>query len=60
MNEANNFLQFIQKLHKLATWFTKEVNMSIPLDARFYWYDPITENFAKSAIILKQYSRKQI
>jgi len=59
MKEANSFLEFIHKLHtKLTTWLSKVIDISIAKDARFEWYDPITENIAKSDILLKQYLRK--
>lgn len=59
MKEASAFLEFIDKLHnKLTTWLSKVINLSINPDARFQWYDPITGNKPKSAIIIKQYSRE--
>ncbi len=57
MNEANRFLRFIKKIHKFSPWFNKEADKATAKDARFKWYDPITDNVAKSDVILQQYSR---
>lgn len=59
MNTANRFLEYITILHeKLTTWFPNIISLSIAPDKRFQWYDSITGNTPKSAIILKQYSRE--